>query len=510
MPILSQHGSIAEALDILSAQDAAMRSLPEVSMVVGKIGRVDSPLDPAPLTMIETLVVYKPEYREVDGKIVRQWRDHIRSPDDIWEELVRVAKIPGANVPSKGYPIQIRQVMLQTGMTANMGVKVFGPSLEAIGAVADEVGKVLADVDVVVSESINVNRVVGKPYLLIDTTGEDVRQRIYHHGLNVKDVLDVVQAAIGGRRVTTTIDGQQRYAVRVRYPRERRDTLAAMEAILIPTPAGQQVPLAELANFTYVHGPQMIQSENARKVAYVTFDTADGVSEVAAAQTVQAALDSAAETRRLRLPAGVSYLLDGQFRNEQRANRRLMLLIPLALSVMFLLLYLQFRSLGLAVLIFTGVAVAFSGGFLLLGLYGQAWFLDVDLGGQSLRELFQVGPVSLSTAIWVGFLALFGIATDDGVVMGTYLQQVFASRQPSKVDEVRRAVIAAGSRRVRACLMTTATTLLALLPVLTSTGRGSDIMAPMAIPIFGGMAIEVLTMLVVPVLYSLVQERRLT
>jgi Cu(I)/Ag(I) efflux system membrane protein CusA/SilA len=328
------------------------------------------------------------------------------------------------------------------------------------------------------------------------------------HGLNAADVLDVVEAAIGGRRITTTIEGQERYAVRVRYPRERRDTVAAMENILIPTPTGQQVPLADLTTFTYQRGPQMIKSENARKVAYITFDTVDGVAEVEAAETIQRVLRENIQARRLTVPRGVGYQLAGQFRNEQCANQRLMLLIPAALSVMFLLLYLQFRSLLMASLIFTGVAVAFSGGFLLLWLYGRTWFLDVEIAGESLRHLFQVGPVNLSTAIWVGFLALFGIATDDGVVMGTYLQQTFGRREPETPEGIRQAVVTAGSRRVRACLMTTATTLLALLPVLTSTGRGSDIMAPMAIPIFGGMAIEVLTMLVVPVLYCLVREKQ--
>ncbi|MGB6916911.1 MAG: efflux RND transporter permease subunit, partial [Phycisphaerae bacterium] len=171
-------------------------------------------------------------------------------------------------------------------------------------------------------------------------------------------------------------------------------------------------------------------------------------------------------------------------------------------------LYFQFRAVPVTLLVFTGIFVAWAGGFMLLWLYGRPWFLDFSVFGVSMRDLFQVHTINLSVAVWVGFLALFGIATDDGVVMGTYLEQSFRRRDPQTVPEIREAVVAAGTRRVRACLMTTATTVLALLPVLTSTGRGADVMVPMAIPSFGGMAIEVLTMLVVPVLYATVKEFR--
>jgi Cu(I)/Ag(I) efflux system membrane protein CusA/SilA len=182
---------------------------------------------------------------------------------------------------------------------------------------------------------------------------------------------------------------------------------------------------------------------------------------------------------------------------------------PLALFIIFLILYLQFRAVSTTLLVFSGIIVAWSGGFLLIWLYGQSWFLDFDVFGVNMRTLFQVHAINLSVAIWVGFLALFGIASDDGVVMSTYLEQTFRGRAVTDKRQVRRAVIEAGSRRVRPCLMTTATTILALIPILTSTGRGSDIMVPMAIPSFGGMTIEVLTMLVVPVLYSMVRERNL-
>ena len=510
MPSLSVHASIGEALDVLAQQDAAIRAIPEVDMVVGKIGRADSALDPAPLSMIETVITYKPEYRRQGRRWVRQWREHIRTPDDIWDEVVRAASVPGASVASKLQPIETRLIMLQTGMTAKIGVKVYGDTLEDIKDGADIIGKALVEAPGVRPETINVDRVVAKPYLVVDTTTPEARAGMRRYGLNPKDVLDVVQTAVGGRTITTTIEGPRRYPVRVRYQRELRDEPQAMGRILISAPTGERVPLAELVGpFESVPGPQMIKSEDASKVAYVTFDTARGVAEVDAARQVEDFLDGRRDSGRLKLPKGVTYRLDGSFRSEQQANQTLKIVVPVALGLIFLILYLHFRSIPATALVFSGIAIAFSGGFLLLWLYTQSWFLNWDALGTSMRELFQVHGINLSTAIWVGFLALFGIATDNGVVMGTYLEQSFRARKPDSVEGIRQAAVYAGTRRVRACLMTTATTILALLPVMTSHGRGSDIMVPMALPCFGGMFIQVLTMLAVPVLYSLIRERGL-
>jgi len=184
--------------------------------------------------------------------------------------------------------------------------------------------------------------------------------------------------------------------------------------------------------------------------------------------------------------------------------------LPVALFIIFIILYFQFRSVITTSLVFSGIAIAWAGGFIMLWLYAQPWFLDFEVFGTNMQTLFQIHPINLSVAIWVGFLALFGIASDDGVVVASYLDQSFFKRRITNYDEARRATLAAGLRRVRPCLMTTATTILALIPVLTSTGRGSDIMVPMAIPSFGGMVIEIMTMLVVPVLYCSVQEWKLT
>jgi len=241
----------------------------------------------------------------------------------------------------------------------------------------------------------------------------------------------------------------------------------------------------------------------------VLFDREDAEAEVAVVERAQRHLQAQIQAGALKVPPGVSYRFAGNYEQQQRASQRLTLVLPLALLLIFLILYFQFRSVPLALMVFSGVGVAFAGGFILIGLYAQPWFLDLDILGTNLRDLFQVAPLNLSVAVWVGFLALFGIATDDGVLVGTFLQDSFKAQQPETIQAVREAVVMGGLRRVRPAMMTTATTLLALLPVLTSTGRGADIMVPMAIPSFGGMLLQVVTMFTVPVLYCSWEEARL-
>ena len=261
-----------------------------------------------------------------------------------------------------------------------------------------------------------------------------------------------------------------------------------------------------MVDINYVRGPQAIKSEDTFLVGYVLFDKKPGFAEVDVAEQCDEFLKGKIATGQLVIPDGVSYSFAGTYENQIRAQKTLVVVIPLALVVIFMILYFQFKSTITSLLVFSGIIVAWAGGFLMIWLYAQPWFLNFSILGTNMRDLFQMHPINLSVAIWVGFLALFGIASDDGVVMCTYLEQTFKSSNPSNVADIRRKVVEAGTRRVRPCLMTTATTILALIPVLTSTGRGSDIMVPMAIPVFGGMTIEILTMLVVPVLYSLTKE----
>jgi copper/silver efflux system protein len=508
MPTTMPHASIGECLEVLQQLDKAIKTVPEVDLVVGKLGRADSPLDPAPISMVETVITYKPEYgTNKDGERVRNWRPEIRGPDDIWAEITKAAKMPGVTGAPKLQPIITRIVMLQSGMRAPMGVKVFGPDQASIERTALQIEKLLKRVPSILPDTVAAERLVGKPYLEI----EPDRRAAARYGINVQDVQDIIEIAIGGRIATRTVEGRESYPVRVRYPRELRNQIETLGSVLVPTPDGKQIPLSQLTNLrdlddVYRRGPMAIRSEDAQLVSYVTFDKKPGRAEVDVVEECRDYLDQMQAENKFRLDSGVTYAFAGTYENQLRARKTLMIVLPLALFAIFMILYFQFRRVSVTAIVFSGIAVAWAGGFLLIWLYGQPSFLDFSILGVNLRDLFQIHTVNLSVAIWVGFLALFGIASDDGVVMATYLDQSFSGREPETVPGIRDAVVAAGARRIRACLMTTATTILALLPVLTSTGRGSDVMIPMAIPVFGGMLIEVLTMLVVPVLYCLVKE----
>ncbi len=576
MPTTMPHASIGEAMDVLGKQDLALAALPEIDSAVGKIGRVDSSLDPAPINMIETIINYKPEYiidktgkrlsfkhdtsktdlfrdiagdpvlapdgkpyvvagsfeRDRQGKLIpdlagaafRLWRPAIDSdlnpdrdswtgiitPDDIWNEIVRVSELPGTTSAPKLQPIAARIVMLQSGMRAPMGVKIFGKgktTLEDLEKVGIAFERILKTVPSIKSEAVTAERIIGKPYLEIVID----REAIARYDVNVTDVQKIIQTAIGGMTATMTVEGRERYSVRIRYMRELRDSIEEIERVLIPNRRGQQIPLKELINgrsLQYHRGPQVIRSEDGSLVSYVLFDKQSAIAEGDVVADANKVLRQHINSGDLVLPEGVSYKFAGTFENQLRSEKRLMLVLPAALLLIFMILYFQFRRVTTTMLVFSGIAVAWSGGFIMIWLYGQAWFMDVTISGINLRELFQIHTINLSVAIWVGFLALFGIATDDGVVMATYLDQSFDANNPQSIGDLQAATVAAGQRRIRPCLMTTATTLLALLPVLTSNGRGADIMIPMAIPSFGGMAIELITLFVVPVFYCWIREPR--
>jgi Cu(I)/Ag(I) efflux system membrane protein CusA/SilA len=307
--------------------------------------------------------------------------------------------------------------------------------------------------------------------------------------------------------LSTSVEGRERFPIRVRYARELRDNPEAIRQILIPAMNGVQVPLAEIADIGYARGAQMIRSEDTFLVGYVLFDKVSGTAEVDVVNEAAKMLNQEVSSGALKLPAGVTWKFAGNYEQEFRATKRLSLVIPISLLLILLLLYFQFRTVTASLIHFSGVFVAFAGGFILLWLYGQSWFLDFSVAGVNLRDLFQIHPINLSVAVWVGFIALFGIATNDGVLMGTYIHQVFEDEKPSTVKAVREAVVKAGLRRVRPAMMTTAVAIIALLPVLTSTGKGADIMVPMAIPTFGGMVIQVMTIFVVPLFQSMWRER---
>ena len=503
MPSTMAHASIGEALDVLSKLDMAIESIPEIDMVVGKLGRVESALDPAPISMMEIVVQYKPEYGTNDsGKRVRQWRSHIRNSDDIWNEILSAARLLGTTSAPKLQPIATRLVMLQTGMRAPMGLKLKGPDLSSLERAGVEVERVLKSIPSIKASTVIADRTVGKPYIELRID----RKAIGRYGLHVRDIQDVIEVAIGGRPLTTTVEGRERYPVRVRYPRELRDRIESLGEILVPTPSGPQVPLTQLVDIEYVRGPQVIKSEDTVLVSYVTFDMQPGQAEVDVVEDARRALESQLASGELNLPQGVSYSFAGTYENQIRSVERLRVVLPIALLIIVLILYFQFNSLPVTLMVFSGILVAWAGGFILLWLYAAPWFLDVGFFGANLRDVFQMHPINLSVAVWVGFIALFGIASDNGVLIATYLEQTFNEQRPDDVAQIRRSVVIAGERRIRPALITTATTVLALLPVLTSSGRGADIMIPMAVPIFGGMLFALVTLSVVPVLYCGLRE----
>ncbi|TKJ32236.1 hypothetical protein CEE39_05950 [bacterium (candidate division B38) B3_B38] len=480
MPTTMPHASIGECLDVLQKQDMAIRNIPEVESVVGKIGRVESALDPAPISMVETVINYKPEYSPPDpitGKRHRQWRDHIKTPDDIWKEIVAAAEIVGTTSAPKLQPISARIVMLQSGMRAPMGVKVFGPTLEVVERVGLDIERALKEVPSVEPSTVVADRIVGKPYLEIDIN----RNAIARYGVSIRNVQDVIEFAIGGRRISTTVEGRERYPIRVRYKRELRDSIESLERILVPTADGSQIPLIQLAEIRYVRGPQVIKSEDTFLVGYVIFDKKPGYAEVGVVEECQRYLADKIKSDELVIPSGVSYKFTGTYEHQVRSEKTLMIVLPLSLLIIFVILYFNFRAVSTSLIIFSGIIVAFSGGFILIWLYSQGWFLNFSIFGVNMRQLFQIHPINLSVAVWVGFLALFGIAVDNGVVMGTYLKQIFSKRPVKSIEDIRENTVYAGMRRVRPCLMTTATTILALTAVLTSTGRGADVMVPMEV-----------------------------
>lgn len=552
MPTSMPHAGVEENKQILQQLDMAVASIPEIKTVVGKSGRTESALDPAPLSMYENVIQYKPEYalneegnrqrykvnddglfelkdgrfianpnnsenvafstfdssqliEDSNGEFYRNWRPEINSPDDIWKEIVKVTKLPGVTSAPKLQPIETRLVMLQTGMRAPMGIKVKGQDLKQIEAFGIQLEDILKQAEGVKVEAVFADRIVGKPYLLIDIH----REKLARYGISIDDVQNVLKVAVGGMVLTQTVEGRERYGVRVRYPRELRANPNDLKQIYVPVEKGSPVPLSELASIRYEQGPQVIKSEDTFLVGYVLFDKLDGFAEVNVVENAQALIQEKIDSGELIVPKGINYQFTGTYENQLRAEATLSVVVPLALLIIFLILYFQFRSVATSLMVFTGIAVAFAGGFVMIWLYGQDWFLNFNFFGENLRDLFQMHTINLSVAVWVGFIALFGIATDDGVVMATYLTQTFDRNTPETKQEIRASVVEAGEKRIRPCLMTTATTILALLPVLTSTGRGSDIMIPMAIPSFGGMVIALITLFVVPVLYSWKQEVQL-
>lgn len=548
MPTSMPHSGVEENIRYTRLLDKRLKAIPEVELAVGKWGRVNSALDPAPIQMYETTINYLPEYIldengqrarfKTDGKgrfvlknggvydpakgfrvipkdslvpsgsgdYFRQWRSHIRTADDIWTEITHAATLPGLTGSPKLQPIATRMVMLSTGLKAPMGLKIYGPDLASIEQAGRQLERAMKQMPDINPASVYYDRTEGAPYIELKLD----REKMARYGIQVGDMQSVIETAIGGMSEGYTVEGRERFPIRVRYARELRDNPEALGGILIPAADGTQIPLSQLAEIQFTKGATMISSENTFLVGYITFDRQGTKAEVDVVNNAAHTLEHLLAQGRLKLPKGVSYRFTGTYEQEAHATQRLALVIPIALLSILLILYFQFRSVTASLIHFSGVFVAFAGGFILIGLYSQPWFLDFSIAGVNMRTLFDIHTINMSVAVWVGFIALFGIATDDGVLMGTYIHHVFEAEKPRTRHDIQEAVVRAGLKRVRPAAMTTASTLIALLPVLTSTGKGADIMVPMAIPTFGGMLIQTMTMFIVPVLQCWWRERKET
>ena len=493
MPSLLPQAGLGPAIEANSRQDLAIASVPEVASVVGKLGRAESALDPAPIGMMESIVILKPEsewrrlpvrrgFSDWPGPLKKPlawiWPEERRiTKGEILAELQEKAAIPGV-LPTWLQPIQTRLVMLQTGFRAMMGVKIYGSDLKAIEKVGLQIEQILRRVPG--ATDIVADRIVGKPYLEFEID----RDRIARYGVRIQDVQDVLEIALGGVNIMESVEGRERYPIRVRYLREFREDIPELERILLPTADGAQVPLSQVLTIRSVLGPQEIKGERGLLVGYVTMNTRDR-DEVSVVEDAERALQAALKGGELSLPAGTYWEWSGQFENQVRATQRMKILVPVCLFIMFVMLYLGFNRWWIAPVIYFNILTCAAGGFIMLALW----------------------QVNLSVAVWVGFLVLFGVIDDDGVVLATYLEGTFDKATFTDVGGIREAVVSAGLKRIRPALMTISTTIFGLMPIFWATGRGADVMQPMAIPSVGGMAVNLLLgMFVVPCCFCAIEE----
>lgn len=466
MPSVFPGVGTGQVKQLLLQRDRAMASIPEVEMVLGKAGRAVTATDAAPLSMFESVAILKPE---------EEWRTGV-DYDSIVAEMDEATQTPGvANMWSM--PIKNRLDMLATGIKTPVGIKVFGPDLSTLESIGKEIEGLLPLVEG--TASVFAERAIGGRYLEMDVD----RRAAARYGLTMADVQHTIMTAVGGMNVTRTVEGRERYSVNVRYARELRDDPESIGRILVATPSGAQVPLAQLAELRFAGGPPMIKSENAllNSLVYVDVRDRDIGSYVEEARTL---LD-----QRLELPVGYRLEWSGQFEAMERANRTLRFVVPLTLAIIFLLLYINFRSVIESLIVMLSVPFALVGSFWLL------WLLDYNM----------------SVAVWVGLIALAGVAAEIAVVLLVYLDEAYYRHQ--REDRLRSrtelfdAIREGAGERVRPVLMTATAVIAGLLPILWGGGTGSTVMKRIAAPMVGGMiSATLLTLLVVPALYALWRE----
>jgi len=456
---------------IMAWQDQVIKQTPEVASVAGKLGRAETATDPAPVEMIETTIMLKPP---------SQWRAGMTRQVLVEELTQKLTQVPGY-VPSFLQPIENRILMLSTGIRAQVGIKILGEDLDALQQKAYEVERVVRQIPGAVG--VAPSRVQGKPYVEVHVD----RVAMARYGLRAQDVLDVVEAGMGGKNLTTTIEGRQRFPIQVRLERNERDDIERLGEILVGTPSGKFIPLGQLATIQRTTGPSEIASENGRLRVFVQAN----VEGRDLGGFVKEARERIA--REIKLPPGTTIEWSGQYENQIRAQRTLLVIVPTVLAVIFLLLYVVYRSAKEAAHVILAVPFALSGGVFLQYLLGY----------------------NFSVAVWVGYIALFGTAIQTGVVMVVYLEEMLKKKREERGAEFNREdliqAIKDGARlRLRPKVMTVATIVASLLPIMWSTRTGAEVMKPLATPVIGGMVSSLIHILIVtPVIFAWLREREL-
>ncbi|NND72968.1 MAG: efflux RND transporter permease subunit, partial [Rhodothermales bacterium] len=470
MPTTDPGISITKAKELLQQTDRIIASFPEVHRVFGKAGRAESATDPAPLSMFETTITLKPEDEWRTGMTVEKL---VRDLDD-------AIQFPGLT-NAWTMPIKTRIDMLSTGIKTPVGVKVMGPELDQLSELGQRIAAILSDVPG--TQSAFPEKSVGGNFLDYRIKrGEAAR-----YGLTVGDVQDVIMSAIGGMNITSTVEGLERYPINVRYSRELRDNLPALQRVLIPTPTGAQIPLSYVADFSIEKGPPVIKSENARKSSWVYVDIRD-IDVGTYMKSARASIDE-----HLELPDGYSIVWSGQYEYMERAKERLQVVVPLTLLIIFMLLYLNFRSVAESLIVMLSLPFAMVGGVWMLYLLGY----------------------NLSVAAGIGFIALAGVAAEIGVILLTYLDKAFRERSDSgrmnSRKDVRAAIYEGTAQRIRPVMMTVLAIVVGLLPIMWGHGTGSQVMKRIAAPMIGGMvSATILTLVVLPAIYYLWRERSIS
>ncbi len=464
MPVTTPDVSMTKAKELLAYTDKKLKEHPLVQDAIGKLGRADTAIDPAPIAMFETVIKLVPKENWPSGTSIY----------DIMNDLDAKMQVPGL-VNAWLFPIENRIAMISTGIKTQIGIKIFGDNLKTLENLAAKIG---AEVNKIKGAyGVYAEKITGKPYIEFDLD----RVSASRYGINTGSINKILQTAVGGMTIGQFYEGRQRYPIRVRYKKELRDRIDELKKVLVPSPLGQHIPLEQLADIKIVTGPAAIQSENGILRSLVLLNVQD--------RDLIGFVEEAKEhiEKTVELPSGYSIVWAGQYESQVRSNKRLMLLVPIALLINLLLIYMGIRNLRNAAIIFSAVPIAFAGGLILL------W----------------IGGFSTSVAVWVGFIALFGIAVDDGVVMMTYLQEATRVHRPKNWIDLKECILEAGSRRIRPLVMTTTTTVVALVPIMWSTTTGSEVMKPMAIPTLGGMLVELVTLFIVPVIYSYFEHKKI-